>query len=52
MSYTGLIGGGLAGALATPGGLSRGGVQGACLGVGLAVFAQMLIKPLVIHRDE
>lgn len=50
MSYTGIVGGGLAGALTVPGGWSRGGIQGACLGVGLAVFAQMLIKPLVISQ--
>lgn len=50
MSYAGLAGGGLAGALSTSGGWSRGGIQGACLGIGLAVFAQMLIKPLVISQ--
>lgn len=52
ISYTSIVGGGLAGALATPGGWSRGGVQGACLGVGLAVIVQMLIRPIVITKEK
>ena len=46
-----MVGGGLAGALATPDGWSRGGVHGVCIGVGLAVLVQVLIKPIVISKD-
>lgn len=51
MSYTGVMGGGLAGALSSPKGWGTGSIKGACLGVGLAVFAQMLVKPMVINKE-
>ena len=50
-SYVGVIGGGLAGGLSSPANWCKGGVQGACLGLGLAVFTQMLLKPLVVSKD-
>ena len=52
LSYGGVIGGGVAGVTSLPGGWRAGSVQGACLGLGLAVFAQMLIKPMVITKME
>ena len=48
VSYAGLIGGGLTGGVSSPTNWCKGGVQGACLGLGLAVFAQMMLKPVVI----
>ncbi|CAI7991640.1 hypothetical protein GBAR_LOCUS791 [Geodia barretti] len=51
VSYVGVIGGGLAGGLSSPANWCKGGVQGACLGLGLAVFTQMLLKPLVVSKD-
>ena len=52
MSYAGIVGGGVAGTLLLPGGWSTGNVKGACLGVGLAVFAQMLMKPIVTNKEN
>ena len=52
VTYTGLLGGSLAGVAASPTTWAQGGVQGACLGAGLAVFVQLLIKPLVIRKKE
>ena len=49
VSYAGMIGGGVAGGLSSPANWLKGGTHGACLGLGLAVIAQMLLKPLVIN---
>lgn len=51
MSYVGVVGGGVTGGLLYPAYWAKGGMQGACLGLGLAVFAQMLTKPLVIRKE-
>ena len=52
VSYAGVIGGGVAGGLSSSANPLLGSVQGASLGLGLAVFAQMLLKPVVISKDN
>ena len=47
-----MVGGGVVGGLSSPANWFKGGVEGACLGLGLAVFAQMMLKPLVVKKDE
>ena len=52
MTYAGILTGGLAGVAARPSAWVGAGLQGACLGVGLSVFAQVLTKPLFISEEK
>ena len=52
MTYAGILTGGLAGVAARPGTWAGAGMQGACLGIGLSVFAQVLTKPLIMSEEK
>ena len=50
-TYAGAVTGGLIGLAAMPEARALGGLHGACVGVGLAVFAHVLTKPLTKGKE-